>query len=237
MQLLFIDTETTGKTEKDYLIQIACQLEGESMRSEYFKPPVPINYEAMAVHHITNEMVSDKPSFQDSEFKKWLESKANDVVLVAHNAPFDLGMLEKEGLVFPNWIDTCRVARHLIESENHQLQYLRYSLGLNVEGEAHEAAGDVKVLVALYDVLKARADAINSAAIIQKMIDLSVLPVTLKIFNFGKYFGQSFEYIAEIDPKYMAWLYGKENEKFSSEQNKDLLFTLEKYKNRFSRYL
>src|SRR3989338_5468999 len=110
MKLIFFDTETTGNTEKDFLCQIAYktaasgQSSGEQKNNESFiglyKPPTKIPPEASAVHHITNKMVTDKPSFLESgdipKIKKLFEDENS--VVIAHNAPFDLLMIKKEGI-------------------------------------------------------------------------------------------------------------------------------------------
>ncbi len=238
MMLLFADTETTGKDEQDRLIQVAYRLdEGALPNSEYFKPPVPISYEAMAVHHITNEMVADKPTFGESKLKAILLENVNRAIFVAHNAPFDLKMLEKEGVKFPIWIDTLRVARHLIDSPNYSLQYLRYSLNLKFSAItpiiAHDASGDVMVLMALFESLMGKmlieSEYKSPALAINKMVTLSSLPVLMKTLPFGKYYGKSFEEVSRIDRQYLAWLFGQEKAKDEANRNEDLLFTLKHY--------
>src|SRR5574343_234415 len=88
--IIFFDTETTGNTDKDFLCQIAYkEMNGESFCGLY-KPPFKIPPEASAVHHISNKMIADKPSFCESgdlpKIKKLFEDK--NTVMVAHNAPF-----------------------------------------------------------------------------------------------------------------------------------------------------
>src|SRR3990167_7686056 len=109
-KLIFFDTETTGNEQKDFLCQIAYKAGNEKFVGLY-KPIIKIPPEASAVHHITNKMVADKPSFLESEdalkIKKLFENQ--DSVVVAHNATFDLTMLKKEGIVPANFICTLRV--------------------------------------------------------------------------------------------------------------------------------
>src|SRR3989344_7912551 len=97
-KLIFFDTETTGNTEKDFLCQIAYKIhppgeaDGDANFSGLYKPPAMIPPEASAVHHITNEMVEDKPLFRESgdlpKIKQLFEDEGS--IVVAHNAPFDL---------------------------------------------------------------------------------------------------------------------------------------------------
>ena len=64
---IFLDTETTGAGPSDRLCQIAFKAEEGTAVNELFNPGMPISIDAMTVHHITNEMVRDKPSFRGSE--------------------------------------------------------------------------------------------------------------------------------------------------------------------------
>ena len=69
-KLIFFDTETTGNTEKDFLCQIAYK-NGHEQFVGLYKTPIKIPPEASAVHHISNKMVEDKPTFKESgDFKK-----------------------------------------------------------------------------------------------------------------------------------------------------------------------
>lgn len=68
MQIILLDTETTSIEPDARLVQLAYKnlATGETL-NEYFKPPIPISYGSMAVHHITHEMVADKPAFIGSK--------------------------------------------------------------------------------------------------------------------------------------------------------------------------
>ena len=62
---IHLDTETTGTGTDDRLCQLAFKTGQGTVVNELFNPKRPIAIEAMAVHHITNEMVKDKPAFKD----------------------------------------------------------------------------------------------------------------------------------------------------------------------------
>jgi hypothetical protein len=64
---IFLDTETTGNGPADRLCQIAFKIKGGYTVNELFNPGMPITIDAMTVHHITNEMVLDKPAFRNSD--------------------------------------------------------------------------------------------------------------------------------------------------------------------------
>ncbi len=217
-KLVFLDTETTDASEDARLVQLAYKsLSDDSIVDELFKPPVPISFHAMAVCHITNEMVDGKPLFEETEYAKSLGDILSDHVLVAHNAPFDIRVLRNEGVETMRSIDTLRIARHVLESESYKLQYLRYSLDLGVEGRAHDAFGDILVLEALYyylaDLVKMKFATSSEFNMIEKMVELSNTPVLLKTLLFGKYRGKTFEELSSIDNSYLNWLYNSENSK------------------------
>ena len=209
------------------------------MVNEFFNPPIPISIDAMATHHITQEMVTDKPAFEGSATQKELEELLPEHVLVAHNAPFDIAMLESEGLTVPQYICTYRVARHM-DSEGKiprfSLQYLRYLLKLNVEGViAHDAMGDVLVLEQLFKRMLAKMVVKEETEdnAITKMIELSQMPVLLPTMQFGKHKGKPFREVAERDSSYLRWLLEQKQQdkamgKLES-NDEDLLYTLEHY--------
>ena len=85
----------------------------------------------MAVHHITNEMVEDKPLLKHTQaYKRLKELNSAENMVVIHNSKFDLDMLEKEGFnSFFKLTDTFRILKHLIPQGKFSLQYNRYALG------------------------------------------------------------------------------------------------------------
>ncbi len=237
-KIIFFDTETTGIGENDYLCQIAYKIEdGENTEifTETYKPPIPIPAEASAVHHISNHMVEDRPAFVDSEnFQKIKELFEDmDSVLVAHNMCFDFGMIKKEGIVPKNTICTLRVARYLDREgklAKHNLQFLRYALGIEIEATAHDALGDVLVMEQLYHRLLKKIMAeenISEAEAIEKMIEISSRPSLFRSFSFGKHAGKKVEEVATLDPGYLEWLLGQKES--SDIADEDWIYTLKHY--------
>lgn len=158
---IFLDTETTGSGIEDRLCQIAYKTSEGSIVDELFNPGMKISIKSMSVHHITNAMVAHKPSFKFSPVYKNLQMMfaRDDVVMVGHNAKFDVGMLDREGLHPKKVICTYKLARYLdrdgIISE-YNLQYLRYYMKLNVEARPHTALGDVQVMENIFQKFHAR---------------------------------------------------------------------------------
>jgi len=232
-KLIFFDTETTGNTEKDFLIQIAYK-NGENSFVGLYKPPIRIPPEASAVHHITNKMVENKPSFKDSKdllkIKKLFEEK--DSIVVAHNAPFDLMIIEKEEIKPSKFICTLRIVRYLDPEgkiDKYNLQYLRYLLEIETEAVAHDALGDVLVLEKLFEKLEKKMieEGVALEDVIEKMIEVSSHPSLIRSFNFGKHSGKKLEDVLATDRGYLEWLLAQKLE--SDQIDEDWIYTLKHY--------
>jgi DNA polymerase III epsilon subunit-like protein len=230
--LIFLDTETTGnEVGKDRLCQI-CYKNNDQIKTAFFKPPLPISVKAMSITHITNKMVANKEPFIDSEMYNELGALLEEGVLVAHNAKFDIAMLEAEGLAVPQFICTLRVARHFDEDcviPEYNLQFLRYFLNLEVEGGAHDAESDVNTLYAVFDRLLAKVmeKITDKNEAINKMIEISANPVIFKKFNFGKYKDMLVEDVARKDAGYLEWLL--KTKLADGAQDEDWIYTLRHY--------
>jgi exodeoxyribonuclease X len=239
-KLIFFDTETTGNTEKDFLVQIAFKTSAEVF-SGLYRPDVKIPPEASAIHHITNKMVADKPTFKESTdqpiIKKLFEDENS--IVVAHNAPFDLMIINKEGIIPNKFICTLRVVRYLDKEdkiERYNLQYLRYLLDLDVNATAHDALGDVLVLEKLFEYLKNKmiseiptegGKKLTENEAIQKMIEISSYPSLFRTFNFGKHNGKKIEEVIKTDRGYLEWLFAQKLE--SDQIEDDWIYTLKHY--------
>lgn len=207
----------------------------------------------MAVHHITTAMVRDKEPFNTSEtcqeLQKLFKSKTN--ILVAHNAPFDIGMLKKEGIEVKSNIDTIKIARYLYEGEgkfkSFALQKLRYGLDLKFEGDAkaHDASGDIKVLEALfwhlYTECETRANAKATEAgrkkysreeILARMMQITEQPVSPNMhMPFGKHKDKMIKDVMKEDPGYFKWLMSQQDS--VAFKNRDLYATIEYWRKQY----
>lgn len=239
-QLIFLDTETTGTGPTDRLCQVAYAYAGAEVEGLY-RPPVPITIDAMAVTHITNKMVAECEAFAGSPMFRELEQiLGSGAILVAHNAPFDVDMLRREGLVVPQSIDTFKLS-HFLDTDGviprHNLQYLRYYHDLEVsEVVAHDALGDVRVLRALYayqyaEMLKRYGN--DEATVFAEMLAISARPILMKKFNFGKYTGQTVREVADKDTDYLAWLLNQKvmTREQGGEDDENWIYTLDYYLN------
>ena len=101
MRQILLDTETTGLSwaDGDRVIEIGCvellnrQLTGNNLHY-YLKVDRDSHPDALRIHGITTEFLSDKPRFSEQvdEFLAFLEGAE----LIIHNAPFDVGFLNNE---------------------------------------------------------------------------------------------------------------------------------------------
>ncbi|MHB8661023.1 MAG: exonuclease domain-containing protein [Minisyncoccota bacterium] len=233
-EFVFFDVESTGIGDEDRICQLAFIHTDIGMEknleifNQFFKPPLPIKIDAMAIHHITEKQIEGRPAFKEysayGKVKELFERK--DVVAVAHNAKFDADMLRKEGIAPRNIICTLKVARHLDPHgviPSHALQYLRYYLNLDVEdASAHDALGDAKILPVLFKRLYDKMG--GTPSVLAEMIDISARPSIITRFSFGKYKGEKIADIAKRDTSYLEWLYS--SEKTKSNPDEDMLYTL-----------
>jgi len=199
MSFRVIDTETCGLDGGIVEIATVDVVNGEIVQpmSDLVSPDRPISTEAMAIHHITEEMVEGKPRIA-TVIRKYHGSP----YYVAHNASFDRGVLPE---MHGQWICTLKLARALYPNIRYSNQYLRYALKLDVTVPdglyPHRALYDCYVTAALLQrIIK------DSGWSAEKMVEISNSPTLLRTLKFGKYRGQKIEEIAQQDPEYLQWM-------------------------------
>ena len=224
---IILDTETTGIGETDRVIQLGYIVLGKpsekiEVHNEFCSSEVKIGLGAMETHHITPEMIANKSKCIDMQaYKRLVELNSDDNYMIIHNAPFDLGMLKKEGFVNQmQLIDTLRCAKHLYsDQEYHRLQYLRYALELykdeeqeaqklGVEIKAHDAIGDVLILKLFMSALTKKVkETYPNENPMQKLVELTKEPVYMnKPLRFGKNKGKTIEDLVISDKGYIDWM-------------------------------
>jgi len=221
---IILDTETTGTADEDRVIQLGYLVLGGKeieVHNEFCSADVPIQFAAMEVHGITQEMIEGKPKCVElPAYKRLLELNTNENYMIIHNAPFDLKMLEKEGFVTQmKVIDTLRVAKHIMPDEDaHRLQYFRYKMelykeeqkeadALGIEVKAHDAIGDVLVLKLFLSKLRKLVEQeFPGENPVEKMVELTNKPILIKTFRFGKHKGKTLEEVAQEDAGYLRWM-------------------------------
>lgn len=167
IQFASFDVETTGLSPVGArlveLSGVRFDLTGKTIStfSSLINPETDIPPEVTNIHGITNEMVASQPTADEvvPAFMDWIGSP--DVVMVAHNAPFDMEFLSvalaKLGRPAPAnlVVDTLQLSRFLIDDcPNHQLKTLVEHLGLEAGGYHRALADSVHVKDLLIKILE-----------------------------------------------------------------------------------
>jgi len=218
--LIFLDLETTGLQADDKVCSIGLVIlnnDDVEIKYDLVNEGKKIPPKASSIHHITNEMLKNKPTLKESQSYKFLElCNKKDTTIVAHNVGFDLEKLLACGLRWRGGVvDTLRVTKHLIpECEFFSLQFLRYELklykleqnkalacGINPNIISHNALSDALMVKLLFEEL------LNYATL-DEIYELSFKNVLLEKLNFGKYKDRYIEEIAMNDKSYLEWILG-----------------------------
>lgn len=189
LHYVVFDTETTGLSPSngDEIIQVAAVrlVNGRILTGETFNqlvnPGRGIPPESVPFHHITDDMVADKPTID--KVLPQFRSFVSGAVMVAHNAAFDLKFLKMKeraaGVRFDSPVlDTMLLSRMLQGDDgDHTLDGIAQRLGIEVV-DRHTALGDSLVTAAIFlrmiDMLRERDvrtldDAIRGANILVEL--------------------------------------------------------------------
>jgi DNA polymerase III subunit epsilon len=165
MRQIVLDTETTGLDPKQghRIIEVAAiELSGRKVSERHFhryiNPEREIDAGAAEVHGLTLERLQDEPKF--AEIAPGLLEFIKGAELIIHNAPFDIGFLDKEleltGLPplsehCPSVIDTLKLAKELHPGKKNNLDALcdRYQID-NSHRTLHGALLDTELLAEVY---------------------------------------------------------------------------------------
>ncbi|RFC32051.1 MAG: DNA polymerase-3 subunit epsilon [Candidatus Nitrotoga sp. MKT] len=165
MRQIVLDTETTGLDpgKGHRIIELAaielCNRKVSDRRfHRYLNPEREIDAGAAEVHGLTLERLQDEPKF--AEIAPALLEFIRGAELIIHNAPFDIGFLNKEleltGLPALNnycvsVIDTLKLAKELHPGKKNNLNALcdRYQID-NSHRTLHGALLDTELLAEVY---------------------------------------------------------------------------------------
>jgi DNA polymerase-3 subunit epsilon len=163
MREIVFDTETTGLNPAggDRMVEIGCveminRVETGREYHAYFHPERPMPSEAEAVHGLSDRFLSDKPLFRDKAQE--LIDFLGDAPLVAHNAGFDFGFLNRElelcgrdPVCMSRMVCTLVLARSRHPGAKHSLDALCTRFGVDRSQRVkHGALLDAQLLVQVY---------------------------------------------------------------------------------------
>ena len=165
MRQVFLDTETTGlfAEQGDRIIEIGCvemvnrKLTGNKLHL-YLNPERDSHEEALKVHGIHNEFLRDKPKF--AAVAEEMLAFVQGAELIIHNAPFDVGFLNRELALLgkaplhtyvSGVIDTLLMAKEMFPGKRNSLDALCARLGVDNSGrQLHGALLDAELLAEVY---------------------------------------------------------------------------------------
>ena len=175
MRQIFLDTETTGLSAEngDRIIEIGCvelvnrKLTGHNLHF-YINPERDSHEDALKVHGISNEFLRDKPKF--AELADQIVEYVSGAELIIHNAPFDIGFLNKElervgKPPLANCIegvrDTLVMAKEMFPGKRNSLDALCDRFGVdNSSRTLHGALLDAELLADVFICMTRGQDAL-----------------------------------------------------------------------------
>jgi DNA polymerase-3 subunit epsilon len=153
MDWVILDTETTGISPQDEVVQIAVIApDGEALLDTLVRPTRPIPSQATLIHGITDADVADAPSFP-AVYARLKEVIAGKTVII-YNAPFDVRLIRQT-------LATHKLPAPGIEDEQVECAMLQYSAWIGelwpdggykwqkLRGGDHTALGDCRATLAV----------------------------------------------------------------------------------------
>lgn len=201
---VIMDTETNGLDPEMYepcevaMLKIVEGVVQEPF-SWYVKPKLPIPPHVQAVHHISNSDVADAKSM--AELAPTFQEFCVGTVVVAHNAPFDYGMmpcLQDEKFL---WVDNLSLARHqwplgttgptghpLTAHKNKILQHW-LDIRVDTRGQAaHRAQADILVTAEIFkEAVNQYLLTLDTTPTAKQFAEYLDTPCKVDVMNFGPY--------------------------------------------------
>lgn len=224
--VVFFDIESTGlNIITDRIIQIAyikVMPNGEEICHNYlFNPEMPIPADTTAIHHITNEMVADKPTFK--EMAKTIANDFKGCDLAGFNSTrFDVPILVEEMLRAGIDYDVTK-ARHIdVMNIFHKMERrdltaaYKFYCGKSLD-DAHSADADTRATYEVflaqlerYDDLPGDVEKLHEFCKMNRNADLMGNIVyndkNEPCINFGKHKGKPVVQVLKEEPSYYAWI-------------------------------
>ena len=190
-EFVVFDIETTGfNSHFNKIIEIgAVKIKAGRIIDRYsqlINPGISIPYHITEITSITNEQVANQPKI-DEAIEKFVEF-VGDAVLVAHNAPFDMGFIKRDVKKCLNInlensvIDTLQMARDLFpDLKKYGLGDLNKVLGLALENH-HRAVDDSQATANMFIIFleKYKEKGIEYLKDINKGFEVNIKKQSLK---------------------------------------------------------
>jgi len=211
-----VDVESTGMAPPAEIIEtgycdVVVTIEGDVKSFAIFKghatlwgSSAPIPIEAMAVHHITDQMIAGLPLLVSSVLKSVItcdHGQGAPMFLCAHQAAFEQQWITGDHDGGVRWIDTYKCALRLLpDSPSHSNQALRYYLGLDLSEEdsmpPHRALPDAFVTAhILVEMLKTTS--------VKDLVAMTLQPRYFATCPMGKHKNKPW---AELPHDYLTWM-------------------------------
>jgi DNA polymerase-3 subunit epsilon len=206
MRQIVLDTETTGLSAEmgDRIIELGCvemvnrKLTGNNLHF-YFNPDRDSHEDALKVHGISNEFLRDKPRFAElvDEILTYLQGAE----IIIHNAPFDIGFLNKElerlgkppiRQFVDSVIDSLVMAKEMFPGKRNSLDALCDRLEVDNSGRTlHGALLDAELLADVYinmtrgqeALIIDAAESSTSQGVVSVKVDLSGIQLPVLLAN------------------------------------------------------
>lgn len=190
-EFVVFDIETTGlNSHTNKIIEIgAVKIKAGRIIDRYsqlINPGISIPHHITEITSITNEQVANQPKI-DEVIGKFVDF-IGDAVLVAHNAPFDMGFIKRDIKEYLNIdlensvIDTLQMARDLFpDFKKYGLGDLNKSLGLALE-KHHRAVDDSQATANMFIIFleKYKEKGIEYLKDINKGFEVNIKKQSLK---------------------------------------------------------
>ncbi|MDE6753089.1 MAG: 3'-5' exonuclease [Muribaculaceae bacterium] len=224
--LIFFDLETTGTNiTHDRIVELSYIKvfpDGtEERKTRRLNPEMHIPEESSAIHHITDEMVANEPTFRQIA-KSLLEIFSGSDIAGYNSNKFDVPLLMEEfgrcGLNFDvagrRFIDVQNIF-HKKEQRTLIAAY-KFYCGEELTG-AHSAFEDTeatyKVLLGqleMYDDLENDVEFLSKFSSVGRNVDLAARIVLndkdQPVFNFGKHKGKTVKEVLRREPSFYDWI-------------------------------
>lgn len=201
-----LDCEFTGlDTDKDRILELAAVRFSITQNIDQFdalvNPECPISDESFAIHHISQEMIQQKPKVEEI-LPSFLNFVGKDII-IGHGIAYDLTMIERaalrSGIHYPLkhnlCIDTLRLARLYGDSPNNSLESLAHHFNVPNPG-SHRALNDVVMNIEVFKHL------VRKYKTVEQIFDVLSRPIKMKYMPLGKHKGRLF---GELPLQYLQW--------------------------------